>query len=116
MAQDDWSNEDNDEQQTFSAGYSLGHIVSEIENIFGRQPINYLAKLTNDALLEIGSKRQHADFKKVQDLVSDKRWYPLDSHLIDIMKIEIKDSNGRYVMIPKLSDPHTLLKGDDDNG
>lgn len=113
---DEWSHEENEEQQTHSSGYSFGHIVSEVENIFGRQSVNYLAKLANDALLEIGSKRQHADFIKKQDLNSDKRWYPLDSHLIDIIKVEVKDTNGRYIMIPKLSDPHKLLKGDNDNG
>jgi len=35
--------------------------------------------------------------------------------MIDIIKVEIKDTNNRYVMIPKLTDPHKLLRGDTDD-
>ena len=34
--------------------------------------------------------------------------------MIDIIKVEIKDTNDRYVMIPKLADPHKLLRDDTD--
>ena len=30
----------------------------------------------------------------------------------NLIKIEIKDTNDRYVMIPKLSDSHKLLRED----
>ena len=42
-----------------------------------------------------------------------QRWYDLTDEMVDIVKVEIKDSDGRYVRIPKLVDPHTLLKEDD---
>ena len=46
--------------------------------------------------------------------VAGQRWYDLDDKMIDIMKVEILDTNDRYVMIPKLADYHKLLKGDTD--
>ena len=41
-----------------------------------------------------------------------KRWYGLDDQVIDIVKVEIKDTNDRYVRIPKLADPHNVLRDD----
>ena len=35
--------------------------------------------------------------------------------MIDITKVEILDTNNRYVMIPKLADPHKLLRDDTDS-
>ncbi len=99
--------------QPLSTQYQFGHIVSEIENIFGRQSTAYISKLVNDALLEIGSKRQNKIYNLKTDLKQDKRWYDLPPELIDIVRVEIKDTNDRYVMIPKLSDPHKLLKEDE---
>ena len=105
---------EDDTGQPISSGYKFGHIVSEIENIFGRQATSYLSKLVNDGLLEIGAKRQKRIYHKKLELVEDKRWYLLPPELIDIVKVEILDNNSRYVMIPKLSDPHKLLKGDEE--
>jgi len=34
--------------------------------------------------------------------------------VIDIVKVEIKDTDGRYIRIPKLADPHRLLREDTD--
>ena len=48
------------------------------------------------------------------DLVEDKRWYELDDKMIDITRVEILDTNSRYAMIPKLADPHKLLRSDSD--
>jgi len=132
---------EDDTGQPISSGYRFGHIVSEIENIFGRQPVSYLSKLVNDALLEIGAKRQKKIYNKKLGLLKDKRWYSLPAELIDITRIEILstpsdascsisdytnqtdcESNGgtwtvpvgRYTLIPKLSDSHNLLKGDEE--
>ena len=35
--------------------------------------------------------------------------------MIDILRVEVLDSNGRYVMVPKLADPHKILKADTDS-
>ena len=106
--------EEDDTGQPLSGGYKFGHIVSEIENIFGRQSTAYLSKLVNDALLELGAKRQKKIYHRKNTLATDQRWYLLPPELIDVVKVEILDNNSRYVMIPKLSDPHKLLKGDEE--
>ena len=88
-------------------------VIEQIEHIFGRQPETYMIQMINDALIDIGSTKQHLLEEKIINLVEDKRWYNIEDNMIDITKIEIKDTNDRYVMIPRLADAHKLLKGDD---
>ena len=88
-------------------------IISQIEMNMGRQPEGYIMRLLNDALLDIGAERQHKVDDVKTDLVEDQRWYELDDKMIDIIRVEIKDTNDRYVMIPKLADAHKLLKEDE---
>jgi hypothetical protein len=79
-------------------------IKSQIEHIYGRQPEKYLIRLINDALLDIADKKQHYTISKVTDLKKHQRWYTLSD-----------DINNRYVMIPRLSDSHKLLRDDIDS-
>ena len=65
-------------------------------------------------LNEIAAEKQHNTKEKIVDLKVKQRWYTLDDDVIDITRVEVKDTDGRYVMIPKLADPHKLLKGDTD--
>ena len=88
-------------------------VIEQVEHIFGRQAEGYMMQLINAALLDIGSTKEHLLEDVKMDLVEDKRWYELEDDMIDITRVEIKDTNGRYVMIPKLADAHKLLKGDD---
>ena len=88
-------------------------IVSQIEMSMGRQPEGYLMRLINDGLLDIAAERQHKIDDEKTDLVEDKRWYEIDDKMIDIIRVEILDTNSRYVMIPKLADAHKLLKEDE---
>ena len=88
-------------------------VIEQVEHLFGRQPEGYMLQLINDALLDIGSTKQHLLEEKTIHLVEDKRWYDITDDIIDITRVEIKDTNDRYVMIPKLADSHKLLKGDD---
>ena len=88
-------------------------IIEQVEHIFGRQPEGYIFQLINDALLDIGSTKQHLLEEKTMHLEEDKRWYNISDDIIDITRVEIKDTNDRYVMIPRLADSHRLLKGDD---
>jgi len=88
-------------------------VIEQIEHIFGRQTEGYMMQLINDALLDIGSTKQHLIEDKKFNLIEDKRWYDIDDNMIDIVRVEIKDENNRYVMIPKLADSHKILKGDD---
>ena len=92
---------------------TVKNIIEQIEKLFGRQSEQYMYQLINDALMDIGTTKQHLVEDAKMDLVEDKRWYDIDDDIIDITRVEIKDANGRYVMIPKLADSHKLLKGDD---
>lgn len=89
-------------------------IVEQIERMFGRQPEQYIFQLINDGLIDIAGNAQHYSRTSKTNLESYQRWYDLDDKMIDIMKVEILDTNDRYVMIPKLADYHKLLKGDTD--
>ena len=90
------------------------NIIEQIEKMFGRQSEQYMYQLINDALDDIAAQKQHRTVSKVTDLKKHDRWYTLSDDVIDIKRVEIKDTNNRYVMIPKLADHHRLLRGDTD--
>jgi len=93
---------------------TVKNVIEQVEQLFGRQSETYVMRLINDALLDISDKKQHYKVSAKQDLVGYDRWYSLTDDMIDITKVEILDTNSRYVMIPKLTDPHRLLRGDTD--
>ena len=87
-------------------------LIQQIEHLMGRQPEGYMIRLMNDGLLDITSKKQDYLVSSTSDLVGYKRWYALDDQMIDIMKVEILDTDNRYIRIPKLIDSHLLLRED----
>ena len=89
-------------------------VIQQIERVFGRQPEGYMIRLINDALIDMSSKKQDYTVSAKTNLEQYKRWYALDDQVIDIVKVEVLDTNNRYVMIPKLADPHKLLREDTD--
>lgn len=94
-------------------GMTVKNIIEQIEYLYGRQPEGYMMRLINDALLEISAKKQHFTQREKIDLVQNVRRYDLDDNVIDVFRVEIKDTNDRYVMIPKLADYHKILKEDE---
>ena len=90
-------------------------IIQQIEHLMGRQPEGYLIRLMNDGLIDMSSKKKEYTASATTDLMKNKRWYNLDDQVIDIVKVEVLDTNNRYVMIPKLADSHKLLREDTDN-
>ena len=94
---------------------TVKNVIEQIEAIFGRQSEAYMMRLINDALLDINDNKQHYTVSAKRDLVGYDRWYTLTDDMVDIQKIEILDTNSRYVRIPKLADPHKLLRGDTDD-
>jgi hypothetical protein len=90
------------------------NIIQQVEHMFGRQSENYIMRIVNDALLDIAEKKQHYQVSSKTNLEQKKRWYQLQDEVVDVIKVEILDSNDRYVMIPKLTDPHRLLREDTD--
>ena len=91
------------------------NIIEQIERLFGRQPEQYMFQLINDALDDIAAQKQHRTLSETTNLIGYDRWYTLSDNVIDVKRVEIKDTNDRYVMIPKLADPHKLLRGDTDD-
>ena len=81
----------------------------------GRQPERYMMQLINDGLMDMSAKIQHHTAQKKQNLNQKQRWYPLDDNVIDVTRVEILDTDDRYVMIPRLADSHKLLKDDSDD-
>ena len=91
---------------------TVKQIIQQVEKIFGRQPEGYMYQLINDSLDDISSKKQNYTVSAITNLEQYKRWYELDDQVIDITKVEILDTNDRYVKIPKLADPHNILRED----
>ena len=89
-------------------------IFSQLEKIFGRNSEVYLIQIINEGLIDIANKKQGYTVSAVTDLEKNKRWYDLPATVLSIERVEVLDSNDRYVMIPKLSDPHKLLRADTD--
>ena len=89
-------------------------VFSQLEKMFGRNSEAYLIQLINDGLMDIANKKQGYTVSALTDLEKNKRWYDLPASVLSIERVEILDSNNRYVMIPKLTDPHKLLRSDSD--
>ena len=94
---------------------TIKNIIDQVELLYGRQSHAYITQLINDAMLDIASKKQHYIVSAKTNLTAGTRWYDLPSRTIDIVKVEILDTNSRYNLIPKLADYHKLLKSDADD-
>ena len=90
-------------------------VIGQMEVLFGRKPEKYMLRLINDGLKDMSAKKKAYVVSAETDLETYKRWYALDDQMIEIKKVEIKDTNSRYVKIPKLSDPQNLLREDTDS-
>ena len=93
---------------------TVQNIIDAADESVGAKSDDYMLRLVNDALLDISEKKQHFTKESVEDLKVKQRWYTLSDDIIDIIRVEVLDTNNRYVMIPKLTDPHKLLRGDTD--
>tara|TARA_Y100001970_G_C14011324_1_gene738552 strand:+ start:442 stop:747 length:306 start_codon:yes stop_codon:yes gene_type:complete len=91
---------------------TVKNVIEQIEKIFGRQSEQYMYQLINDGLDDIASTRKNYTVSSLTTLEGYKRWYELDDRVITIKRIEIKDTNDRYVLIPKLADSHKILRED----
>ena len=89
-------------------------VFLQLEKLFGRNPEKYLIQLMNEGLIDIANRKQGYTVSATTDLEKNKRWYDLPEKVMSIERVEILDTNDRYIMIPKLSDPHKLLRSDSD--
>ena len=93
---------------------TVKNIFSQLEKIFGRNSEAYIIQILNDGLIDIANKKQVYTVSALTDLEKKKRWYDLPATVLSIERVEILDTNSRYIMIPKLTDPHKLLRADTD--
>ena len=91
---------------------TVKNVIEQVEKLFGRQSEKYMYQLINDALDDIASTRKNYTLSSITNLEQKKRWYELEDRLISIKRVEIKDTNDRYVLIPKLADSHKILRED----
>ena len=89
-------------------------IFSQLEKLFGRNSETYLIQVINEGLMDIANRKQGYTVSAVTDLEKKKRWYTLPPTVLSIERVEILDTNDRYIMIPKLTDPHKILRADTD--
>ena len=94
---------------------TVKNVIEQIEKLFGRQSEQYMFQLINDALDDISTSKGNYTVSSTTTLEQYKRWYELADKVIDIKKVEILDTNDRYIMIPKLADSHKLLREDTDS-
>jgi hypothetical protein len=93
---------------------TVKNMLSQLEKTFGRNSETYLIQVINDGLIDIANKKQGYTVSALTDLEKNKRWYDLPASVMSIERVEILDTNDRYIMIPKLTDPHKLLRADTD--
>jgi hypothetical protein len=93
---------------------TVKNMFSQLEKLFGRNSEAYLIQLINDGLIDIANKKQGYTVSATSDLEKKKRWYTLPPTVLSIERVEILDTNDRFIMIPKLSDPHKILRADTD--
>ena len=93
---------------------TVKNMFSQLEKMFGRNSEAYLIQIINDGLIDIANKKQGYTVSATSDLEKKKRWYTLPPTVLSIERVEVLDSDDRYIMIPKLSDPHKILRADTD--
>ena len=93
---------------------TVKNVFSQLEKLFGRNSEAYLIQLMNDGLMDIANKKGGYTVSATTDLEKGKRWYDIPEKVLSIERVEVLDTNDRYVLIPKLSDPHKLLRADTD--
>ena len=93
---------------------NLKNFLNMIEMQMGRQSEGLVIQLMNDGLDEIAATKQNYQVAATETLTSKQRYYELTDEMIDIIRVEVLDTNNRYVKIPKLVDAHNLRKDDTD--
>ena len=84
---------------------TIKDIIGQIEHSEGRVSHKYLFTLLNDGLDEIAEKTRTNTQSATTKLVTNQRFITLDlGTMIDIYRVDIKDSEGKYRAIPRLVD------------
>ena len=103
---------------------NVKNILSMVRQVFPNVPESYLISLVNDALVEIGvysTKQIQAKistvadqmFYKIGDDAEDSSGNKLEAN--KIFRVDLMDSDGDYIQIPRLVDRNILLMDADSN-
>lgn len=92
---------------------TVKELISQIEYIYGQQPHMYMKRLINDALLDMSANIKHYRVNAKRALEPNKKWYGLSDVMIDVDRVEILNSDGKYELIPQLSNPDDIKVGYD---
>ena len=93
---------------------TVKRVFSQLEKLFGRNSEAYLIQIMNDGLIDIANKKGGYTVSATTDLEKNKRWYELPEKVLSIERVEILDTNDRYILVPKLADPQKILRADTD--
>ena len=93
---------------------TVKRVFSQLEKLFGRNSEAYLIQIMNDGLMDIANKKGGYTVSATTDLEKNKRWYDLPEKVLSIERVEILDTNDRYILVPKLADPQKILRADTD--
>ena len=103
---------------------NVKNVLSRVRQVFPNVPESYLLALINDALVEIGvysTKQIQAKistvadqmFYKIGDDAEDSSGNKLEAN--KIFRVDLMDSEGDYIQIPRLLDKNILLMDADSN-
>ena len=91
---------------------TVKELISQVEHLYGRQPHMLVKRYINDGLLDMSGEIQHYKAVATESLKTDKRWYQANDVMIAINRVEVLNSDGKYELVPRLSDSDALLEGD----
>ena len=109
-----------------AAPHSIGvaNIVSRVRAVFPDAPESYVIMLVNDALVELGMYQTKFLNAKLH-IYTDQMWYDISDASVDssgteghlklnkLSRVDIMDSDGDYIRIPRLLDKNILLSDSD---
>ena len=93
---------------------TVKEVINQVEMLYGRQHHMYLKRLMNDALVDISSEAKHYKSTYSEALITDQRWYGIPDGIIEVQRVDVLNSDGKYELVPFLSNYDELLIGDDD--
>ena len=102
----------------------VGNIISRVRAVFPDAPESYVIMLVNDALVELGMYQTKFLNAKLT-ITADQMWYDISDASVDssdveynlklnkLSKVDVMDSDGYYIRIPRLLDKNILLSDAD---
>tara|TARA_B100001939_G_scaffold280650_1_gene249372 strand:- start:3812 stop:4120 length:309 start_codon:yes stop_codon:yes gene_type:complete len=86
-------------------------VLSRVRQVFPDAGETYVINIINDALVEAGMYNTKVAYAKT-DIIKDQMWYTLNDDysgqkINKVYRLDIKDSSGDYIKIPRLLDGET---------